>query len=65
MLLNIKARLAMLGKKSADVITELYKHGITVHPSDFSAYINNRVRTPKANKVIALTDKIIKEWEKK
>jgi len=62
---NIKARLAQLGKKSKDVIQELEQRGIDIYPSDFSAAIGGKLKTPKADKVCEITDLILTEWEGK
>lgn len=60
---NIKARLAFLNKTSRDVIFELNNRGIKITPGEFSAMINKALRTPKANSICELADKIITEWE--
>lgn len=60
---QIKARLAAINKRSADLIEELGKRGIDIYPSDFSAAINGRLKTPKADLVCETSDAILKEWE--
>ena len=60
---NIKARLAQLGKKSKDMVEELEKYGIEVFTSDFSAAINGKLHTPKAERAVEVADKILTGWE--
>ena len=62
---NIKARLAFLNKRSIDLIKELRKRGIDIYPSDFSAAINSKLNTPKADQVCDTADQILSEWEGK
>jgi hypothetical protein len=62
---SIKARLAQLNKKSKDLIMELEKRGIKIYAPDFSAAINGRLKTPKADLVCDIADQILREWERK
>jgi len=65
MLFEIKIRLIKLGKKQKDLIPELEKRGIKATPSEISNAINNVDVGPKANRIVELSNEIIKEWEVK
>ena len=61
---NIKARLAMLGKRSTDVIAELRNYGIVATPSQFSNAINGRSYGPKDEQIAKVADEIVSKWER-
>ena len=61
---NIKGRLATLGKKNADIISELCDRGISCSASEFSVAIHGD-STPKSDRICSLADEIISGWEKK
>lgn len=44
---------------------ELEKRGIKIYAPDFSAAINGRLKTPKADLVCEVADQILREWERK
>lgn len=60
---NIKARLAILGKTQVWLIGELAKRGEKVNAPELSSYRSGSISTPKAERVLALCDKILKEYE--
>lgn len=61
--LNLKARLKTIGKTQVWLITELREHGISVSISEMSYIINGAMTTPKARRVLELSDEIIKQAE--
>lgn len=62
---NIKVRLAVLGKKSVDMIAALREHGIETDCSEFSKAINRAAGYSKCDRICETADKILTEWEKK
>lgn len=61
---RIKARLADLGKKSVDVISELKLRGIKCSRSQFSEAINGKNTSDFADLICETANNIICEWEK-
>jgi hypothetical protein len=63
-LFNIKARLISLGYKVKDLIPELQKRGmLKVMPCELSRALNGYDKTPKAEKIVSLSNEIVTEWE--
>lgn len=61
-----KVRLAMLGKKQVDVLSEVRKRGYSnLEVSQLNAYINERNTTPQAKAVMKIVDDVLDEWESK
>jgi hypothetical protein len=65
MLFEIKIRLIRLGRKQKDLIPELYRRGIKASPAELSNALNGVDVGPKANRIVELSNEIIKEWEVK
>ena len=61
-----KVRLAILGKKQVDVLSEVRKRGYAnLEASQLNAYINERNTTPQAKAVMKIVDDVLDEWESK
>lgn len=61
-----KVRLAMLGKKQVDVLSEVRRRGYAnLELSQLNAYINGRNTTPQAKAVMKIVDDVLNEWENK
>lgn len=64
--MSIKVRLLEVNKRQVDLIDELRKRGYpTIQPPELSAFINNKLTTPKAEAVLKICDEIITDWEEK
>jgi len=61
---NIKARVAMLGLRSVDIIDMIRDAGITVGQDEFSKAIHGRLLTPKAELICETANKILDKIEK-
>lgn len=60
---DMDVRLARLGRKQVDVISELRNRGFRVTPAEFSFFKNGRVTTPKSETVLKAADEIVSQWE--
>lgn len=61
--MEIKIELMKLNKKQRDLVSELQKLGYKVGPADMSAAINGYLNTPKGEKIIEESEKIIERWK--
>jgi histidinol-phosphate/aromatic aminotransferase/cobyric acid decarboxylase-like protein len=61
---RIRVRIAELNLKYAYLIEELRKMGERVNPSDLSNYVNGRVRSAKADRILAECDMILTRIER-
>lgn len=64
--LNYKARLAMLGKRQAELIPELRERLelYTISAEDVSRALNNIATYPKHEAIRSAADVILSEWER-
>lgn len=60
--MNFKVSLMLLGKTQVDLIKALSERGISTNPPQISASLNERLNTPKAQKIRNESAKIIEEW---
>lgn len=63
-MLNIKERLAKLGKSQVWLLKLLRDKGFEVQPPQLSNIINGNYTYPKATKVLAMCDNILTEVER-
>lgn len=63
-MLNIKERLAKLGKSQVWLLRLLRDKGFEVQPPQLSNIINGNYTYPKATKVLAMCDNILAEVER-
>lgn len=61
--MEIKLELIKLGKRQKDVVFELQKLGYKVSPADMSSILSGYLKTPKAEKIIEESEKIIEKWK--
>lgn len=61
--MGVRERLKALGKTQNWLILEMKKRNISVLTSEFSNILNGVLTTPKAQKVLALCDEILTEYE--
>ena len=63
MLFNIKARLAVLGKKQVSLLPELEKRGINTNPSQLSNSLNGFYKGGKYSDIVSACNEIVSAWE--
>lgn len=61
--MNIKKRIANLGMTQVDMILELQKRGYAIQPPMLSSILRGVYTYPKAKKILAVCEEIIKERE--
>lgn len=61
---KIKVRLAELGKKQVDLLSEFAKRGLKVNPTELSLAISGRNQQPKMGDILSAANEIISEWER-
>lgn len=62
---EIKATMALLGKRGRDVIEELKNRGINVNDCTFSKAITNVDSAPAIQRIRKETIHILEEWKRK
>lgn len=62
--MNIKERLAALGKTQVWLILELQKYNINVYTSELSSILQGTLKSPKALRVLKLCEVILSEAER-
>lgn len=60
---DLKIRLIRIRKRQTDLYEELKKNGLKVFTSELSAAINGKLVSPKADKILSLSNEIVTEWE--
>lgn len=61
--MNIKSRINALGMTQVDMILELQKRGYAVQPPMLSSILRGVYTYPKAKKILAVCEEILKERE--
>jgi hypothetical protein len=61
---RIKARLVELNKTQVWLTRELIKRGENVTDSAICKYRSGALNTPKSKRILALCDKVLKEYER-
>lgn len=62
--MGVRERLKALGKTQNWLILEMKKRNVSVITSEFSNILNGVLTTPKAQRVLALCNEILTEYEK-
>ena len=63
--MDIKQRMANIGMTQVDMILELQKRGYVVQPPMMSSILRGVYTYPKAKRILAVCEKILKEHENK
>lgn len=61
--LQIKIKLLKLGKTQADIVDALLSEGFKIDAFAISKYVNGKIKTPKAEKVMSRVYRLLEEWE--
>lgn len=61
--LQIKIKLLKLGKTQADIVNVLLSEGFKIDAFAMSKYVNGKIKTPKAEKVMSRVYQLLEEWE--